>query len=382
MPRFVNTPDYRHGGAPATGVLLTNLGTPDAPQSGAVRRYLREFLSDPRVVELPRVLWWPILYGAILPTRPRRSAAAYREIWGADGSPLLVIAQNQAVALQAALDEKMNGKPGDKPKMNGQPGDMLNAPVKVALAMRYGKPAIAAGLEQLRRAGCDRLLVLPLYPQYSAATTASTFDAVAAVLRRWRWLPQLRMVMDYHQDPAWLGAVAASIDEHWRRHGRGQKLLFSFHGLPRRFLLQGDPYHCQCHASARLIAEQLGLSADQWQVVFQSRFGRAEWLRPYCDKTLAALANGGIASVDIVCPGFAADCLETLFEIERENRAIFLGAGGKRYHYIAALNDHPRHIAALAGIVENNLSGWALRPAATEQREAARQRALACGAKQ
>ncbi len=362
MTGFVNTSDYEHGSPEVTGILLTNLGTPDAPTVGAVRRYLGEFLSDPRVVEFPRLLWLLILHGVILNIRPRRSAAAYAKVWTDKGSPLRVIAEKQAAAIEVALQEKIDG------------------PVKVELAMRYGHPAIADALNSLRQANCTRLLVLPLYPQYSASTSASTFDAVADVLKGWRRVPQLRMVMDYHRHDVWIEAVACSIRDHWREHGRKQRLLMSFHGLPRRFLLNGDPYHCQCHASARLIAEKLVLADEDWQLVFQSRFGREEWLKPYCDHTLEELGRSGVTSVDVVCPGFSADCLETLEEIAIQNRDIFLSAGGDQYAYIPALNDRTDHIEALVGLIEQSLAGWDLRGRSVEQLQADRRRALAFGA--
>ncbi len=364
MVGFVNTPDYGHGSRGVTGVLVTNLGTPDEPVSGAVRRYLGEFLSDPRVVELPRLLWLSVLHGIILNVRPRRSARAYARIWTEAGSPLRAITERQATAIEAALRDRVDG------------------PVRVVPAMRYGRPAIADGLERLRRANCTRLLVLPLYPQYSASTSASTFDAVADILKTWRRVPQFRMIVDYHRHDAWVEAVACSIRDHWREYGRKQKLIMSFHGLPRRFLLNGDPYHCQCHASARLIAERLELADDDWQLVFQSRFGREEWLKPYCDHTLVELGENGVASVDVVCPGFAADCLETLEEIAMQNRDIFLSSGGEQYAYIPALNDRPDHIDALVDLIELNLAGWDLRGESVEQLQASRRRALACGAEQ
>lgn len=364
MGGFVNTPDYAHGTQPTTGILITNLGTPDAPTPKALRQYLAEFLSDPRVVEFPRLLWKLILHGVILNIRPRRSAHAYQTVWSDEGSPLLAISQKQAAALQAELDNRLDGT------------------VKVELAMRYGNPSIPDALERLRQANVRQLLILPLYPQYSASTNASTFDAVADVLKKWRWLPQIRMIMDYHQDEQWTDAVAQSIREHWQANGRNQKLMMSFHGLPKRFLLNGDPYHCQCHASARLIAEKLELSEDEWQLVFQSRFGREEWLKPYCDHTLEEWGKNGIESVDMVCPGFSADCLETLEEVALQNRDIFLQAGGKDYTYIPALNDRADHIAALASLIERNLSGWDISGPSTETMAASRQRALACGATQ
>ena len=333
------SPDLAHQQAACLGVLLTNLGTPDAPTPAALRRYLGEFLWDPRVVELPRPLWWLILHGIILPLRPARSARKYQTIWTEAGSPLLAISRQQRTALADTLAQRLPG------------------PVHVALGMRYGNPSIAAALADLRAAGARRLLVLPLYPQYSAATVASTFDAVSAELQRWRWLPELRFITHYHDDPAYLDALATHIAAA-RGEQPAERLLFSFHGLPQRNLLAGDPYHCQCHKTARLVAERLGLSATQWAVAFQSRFGRAEWLQPYTSELLAVWARAGVSSVDVVCPGFAADCLETLEEIALENRQVFLEAGGTTYRYLPALNDDPGHIAALAGLVERHAAGW------------------------
>lgn len=321
---------------PQAGLLLVNLGTPDSPSKGDVKRYLRQFLSDPRVVEAPRLLWWPVLNGIILNTRPRRSAAAYARIWTADGSPLMVHSRRQAQGLQQRL------------------GDA----VKVELAMRYGNPSIAQGLDALRQAGCERILVFPLYPQYSATTTASVFDAVTGELQRWRWIPELRLVNQYGDDPGYLAALAASVEEHWQQRGRAEKLLFSFHGIPRRYADQGDPYPHQCESTARRLADQLGLDEGQWQLCYQSRMGREAWLTPYTSETLERLARDGVQRVQILCPGFAADCLETLEEIAMENRDLFLAAGGKEYDYIPCLNERPDHLDALAGIARRYLGGW------------------------
>ncbi len=360
-------PAFAHDQPACAGVLLANLGTPDAPTPAALRRYLAEFLWDSRVVEIPRPVWWLILHGIILRVRPAQSARKYRLIWTPNGSPLLAIGRSQAAALAAALAERHPG------------------PVRVALGMRYGNPSIASALAELRAAGARRLLVLPLYPQYSAATTASTFDAIAAELRTWRWLPELRFVTQYHDDPGYLGALADAIRAA-RAEQPGERLLFSFHGLPRRNLLAGDPYHCQCHHTARLVAERLGLQSNQWAVAFQSRFGRAEWLQPYTSVLLADWAKAGIGSVDVVCPGFAADCLETLEEIAIENRRTFLEAGGERYRYLPALNDAPAHIDALAALIGHHAAGWPEFDAAYDadafaaRRMASRDRALAMGA--
>jgi len=339
MTILTHAAPFRHDQPTVTGILLVNLGTPDAPTPTAVRRYLAEFLWDRRVVEIPRPLWWLILHGAILPFRPAQSARKYQHIWTADGSPLLAITRRQAAAVAAILTEQSPG------------------PVRVAVGMRYGNPSIAAGLAELRAAGMQRLLVLPLYPQYAAATTASTFDAVAAELRGWRWLPELRLITHYHDDPGYLDALTASIRTA-RGDQPGDRLLFSFHGLPQRTLLAGDPYHCQCLKTARQVAERLGLPTDGWAVAFQSRFGRAEWLQPYTSVVLADWARSGIKKVDVVCPGFAADCLETLEEIAIENQQVFLAAGGKEYRYLPALNDQPAHIAALVGLIQRHAAGW------------------------
>jgi ferrochelatase len=309
-----------------TGVLLVNLGTPDAPTAKALRRYLAEFLWDIRVTELPRWFWWLVLHGVILRIRPARSARLYEKVWTENGSPLLSISKVQAQALQKSLGEEF----------------------KVVLAMRYGNPSIASGLEELRNV--ERIVVLPLYPQYSGTTTGSSFDAVADVLKTWRRVPDLRFISHYHDDSAYINALIAQIKSYWDQHGVAEKLLFSFHGIPKRFVIAGDPYADQCHKTAKLVAS--GLEVENWEVVFQSRFGREEWLKPYADHRLIALAKDGIKRVDVVCPGFSADCLETLDEINRENRDIFLKAGGEEFHYIPALNDSDEHIEALVKILK------------------------------
>jgi len=309
-----------------TGILLVNLGTPDAPTAKALRRYLAEFLWDRRVTELPRWFWWLVLHGVILRIRPSRSARLYEKVWTENGSPLLSISKLQAQALQKSLGEEF----------------------KVVLAMRYGNPSIASGLEQLR--DVERIIVLPLYPQYSGTTTGSSFDAVADVLKTWRRVPDLRFISHYHDHSAYINAVIAKIKAYWNQHGVADKLLFSFHGIPKRFVIAGDPYADQCHKTAKLVA--LGLNIENWLVVFQSRFGREEWLKPYADHRLRALAKDGIKRVDVVCPGFSADCLESLDEIDRENRDIFLEAGGEEFHYIPALNDSNEHIEALVKILK------------------------------
>ncbi len=323
------------------GILVTNLGTPDAPTPGALRRYLKQFLSDPRIVELPRVLWWLILHGVILVFRPRRSAANYKKIWTAQGSPLRVHTQ----ALTQGLAKELRERAGENLVVN--------------FAMRYGSPAIDEVIQQQLEQGVTRLLVLPLYPQYSGTTTGSTFDAVAADFSRRRSLPELRFLNNYYSHPAFILALANKIREHWRQCGRADKLIFSYHGEPKRYVDAGDPYQRECEETTRLVAQALQLEEPQYLTAYQSRFGRDEWLRPYLDETLKSFPAQGIKSVQIICPGFAVDCLETLDEIALENREIFLQAGGERYDYIPALNEDAEHVQALAAIITEQLSGWA-----------------------
>jgi len=340
MPRYIDEEDYRHGTPDALGVMVVNLGTPDAPTTGAVRRYLSEFLSDPRVIEMPRFLWWLILHGVILRVRPKRSAHAYAKVWTEDGSPLLHWSEKQRKGLARMLEAAMPGA------------------VHVVLGMRYGNPSIADALEQLRSANVRRLLVLPLYPQYSATTTGSVFDGLAETLSRRRWLPDLRFVTGYHDETGYIDALAASIREFWADKGRGDHLVMSFHGLPRRYLKAGDPYHCQCQKTARLLADALYLKAEQWSISFQSRVGREEWLRPYTDERLVELASAGVSRVDVVCPGFSADCLETLEEIAMQNAELFAQSGGRSLEYIPALNARRDHLSFLTQLVLRNLQGW------------------------
>ena len=351
---------FRHDRADKVGLLFVNLGTPQAPTAAALRTYLAQFLSDPRVVEIPKLAWWPILHGVILRTRPAKSAAKYAQVWMPEGSPLAVHTARQATMLRGYLGER-------------------GAPVEVRWAMRYGQPAIAAELDALCAAGATRILVFPAYPQYSAATTASVLDDVGAWMARTRRLPELRFVNHYHDDRGYIDALAAHVQRHWQREGRGRKLVLSFHGMPERTLKLGDPYHCECLKTGRLLAERLGLQADDWRVTFQSRFGRTPWLQPYTDVTLAALAREGVASVDVICPGFSADCLETLEEIAIEGRATFLGAGGKAFHYLPCLNDSSEGMAALAGVALRHLQGWDLAPISKEELQQRRNRAVGLG---
>jgi ferrochelatase len=369
MPRFLREPPFEHERAPKVGVLLVNLGTPDAPTPAAVRRYLAQFLADPRVVEIPRLAWLPILYGFVLTTRPARSARKYAQIWSKDGSPLLLHSVKQRSLLQGLLGQRL--------RASGLPSDLI----QVELAMRYGNPDVAGAMERLKVAGCDRVLVLPLYPQYAASTTASALDAVHAHAQKTRRMPALRAIDSFHDDPAYIKALAQSVNDHWTKHGHPDFLVLSFHGLPRRALDLGDPYHCHCHKTARLLAQELGLDAKQCAVTFQSRFGKAQWLSPYTADALVALAREGKARVDVACPGFVADCLETLEEIAIEGRRTFLAAGGKEFHLIPCLNEHPLWIAALADLVLRNLQGWLAPPPDAQARELTAMRAKALGAR-
>ena len=360
---FRPEPAYRHGSEARTAVLLVNLGTPDAPTPAALRRYLAEFLSDPRVVEIPRLVWWPILHGIILRTRPARSAAKYASVWMPEGSPLAVWTQRQAEALAQ--------------QMRGAGHALL-----VRHAMRYGSPGVPQVLSALRAEGATRVLVLPLYPQYAAATTASVADSVMQWALRTRRQPELRFVGEYHDDPGYIGALAKQLRAHWQVQGRAERLVLSFHGVPHRSLMLGDPYHCQCHATARRLGQALGLGPGEMVVTFQSRFGKARWLEPYTEPTLRELAAQGVRRVDVMCPGFVADCLETLEEIAQEAREAFLEAGGEQFRYVPCLNDSPHWVAALAALAERHLQGWPTGPAPGEAAALAaqRERALALGA--
>lgn len=316
---------------PKIGVLLVNLGTPDAPTAAALRRYLGEFLSDPRVIEIPRLVWKTILHGIILRVRPKKSAKLYASVWTPEGSPLLAISKQQQAAIQAQL------------------GDGYS----VQLGMRYGNPSIASALQTLQQQGVRKILVLPLYPQYAAPTTGSSFDAVAKELTRWRWVPELHFINNYCDEPLYIDALANSVREHFEAHGKPQKLIFSYHGTPKRNLDLGDPYYCLCLKTSRLVAEKLGLDSSDYIASFQSRFGYAEWLKPYTDETLKNLPQEGVKQVAILSPAFSADCLETLEELAVENRDTFLAAGGEQYHYIPALNARADHIQALVSLIRS-----------------------------
>ena len=338
--KYIGRKDYNHDSVEKVGLLVTNLGTPQAPTSSALRKYLAEFLWDPRVVEYPRLLWWLILHLIILRIRPRFSAKAYAKIWMEEGSPLMV----HTKALVTAIKNKF--------------ARQQLAHIEVEFAMRYGQPSIESVLYELHKRNVTKLVVLPLYPQYSGSTTGSTFDVVAKVFEQLRWVPELRFVQHYADDENYISACAQQIKQYWAEYSQSEKLIFSFHGLPKRFLTEGDPYHCQCHTTARLIAEKLELNDQQWQLTFQSRFGREEWLKPYTDKTLESLAKKGTTSVDVFCPGFSADCVETLEEIDMLNRDVFMRAGGKQFQYIPALNAEEVHVEAITQLAIQNMLGW------------------------
>ncbi|MBP9906507.1 MAG: ferrochelatase [Rhodoferax sp.] len=361
---FAKEPPFTHNQPAHTAVLYCNLGTPDAPTAADVRRYLAEFLGDPRVVEIPRLIWLMILHGIILRTRPAKSAAKYASIWTRDGSPLKIWTEKQAKLLQGWLAQRGHD-------------------VQVRYAMRYGATSIASQLDALQAMGTTRILILPAYPQYSATTTASLFDAVYQWAGRTRRIPELRFVNHYHDDPGYIGALSAGVQKYWRENGQPDVLVMSFHGVPERTLHLGDPYHCECMKTARLLAENLGLSSAQYKVTFQSRLGRAKWLEPYTEPTLIAMGKSGVKRVDVICPAFTSDCLETLEEINMEARAAFLAAGGESFHYIGCLNDDPAWITALCEISTQHLGGWPTRrhdPSA--ELRATQERAIAMGAGQ
>ena len=337
--RFKGQTEYDHKGpSPRTGILLNNLGTPDEPTPPALRRYLREFLSDPRVVEIPRLVWLIILYLFILTFRPKSSAKLYQQVWTDAGSPLMDITRRQADALQEKLDQAYG-----------------EHSVPVVVGMRYGNPSIASALQALTDQNVRNLIVLPLYPQYCAATVGSTFDAVATQLTRFRWVPEFKFISGYHKHAGYITAIADSITRHIEAHGMPERLLFSYHGTPQRYLHQGDPYYCFCSQTTRLVREKLALDEDKILTTFQSRFGKATWLQPYTDETLKQLASEGIKEVAVICPGFSADCLETIEEIDAENRGYFIDGGGEQYHYIPCLNDQDDHIEMMFDLVQQQL---------------------------
>lgn len=340
MAYYHQEPKYDHGDQLKVGILLANLGTPDAPTAKALRPYLRQFLSDTRIVEIPRIIWWFILNCIILVIRPKKSAEKYASVWTKEGSPLMVHAQKQTLLLRGFLSQK------------------IKSPFTVELGMSYGNPSMASAIEKLKAQHCDRILVLPLYPQYAASSTASALDAVWRTLLKTRNVPAIRTIKHYHDHPAYITALAQSVREHWRINSKPSKLVMSFHGVPKAHLMNGDPYHCECHKTGRLLAEALELNKDEYLVAFQSRFGKQEWLKPYLANTLEALGKAKTKHVDVICPGFSSDCLETLEEIAMEGKHIFQTSGGGEYSYIPALNENEAWIHAMTAIVLENLQGW------------------------
>ena len=321
---------------PITGVLINNLGTPASPGVSDVRAFLKQFLSDPRVIRVPRPIWWLILNVIILNTRPKRSAEAYHEIWTDQGSPLLAISQSQVDRLQSWTQSSF-------PYVRIEPG------------MRYGTPSIEQGLNRLRQAGATRYLIMPMYPQYSMTTTASTKDEVLRVFESWQSIPEFKFVCQYFDEPQYIEALNSSVEEHWQKNGRSSRLLMSFHGIPEQYSRQGDPYGGQCESTAKLLAEKLGLDPEQWKLSFQSRLGPKKWLGPYTDHTLREMARQGVESIDVICPGFSVDCLETLEEIAIRDKQLFLDSGGKAYSYIPCLNDRQQHIEMIGHLIKNHI---------------------------
>ena len=339
MAKFIGNPDFKHGTKLKIGILLSNLGTPDKPQRKELRVYLKEFLSDPRVIETPKLIWQIILNGIILNTRPQKSAKNYQKVWTDEGSPLLVILNKQKNLAQDLLKKE-------------------NLELEFAIGMRYGNPSIEKGLEELREKHCNKIIILPMYPHYCAATTGSTFDAVSNTMQKWRWVPSLRFISTYHDHPNYIKALANSIQKHWDEHGKPDKILFSYHGIPKKYFTKGDPYHCLCSKTTRLVREEMGLSEEFVMTTFQSRFGPEEWLQPYTDKTVEKLAKDKVEHLQIIAPGFSADCLETIEELDGENREIFEEHGGKKFSYIPCLNDQPDHINLIGALIKNELQGW------------------------
>tara|TARA_B100001245_G_scaffold121360_1_gene89238 strand:+ start:198 stop:1229 length:1032 start_codon:yes stop_codon:yes gene_type:complete len=337
--KYEGEKNYKHGMKEKIGILITNLGTPDKPNKEALKIYLKEFLSDPRVIEVPKLIWQIILRLIILNLRPQKVAKLYKSIWKKEGGPLLLMLEKQKKGIQKILKKK---------KKN----------LEIEIGMRYGNPSIKLGLEKLMRNGCRKILVLPLYPQYCAATTGSTFDKVTETLRQRRWIPEMRFVNNYFEEPMYIECLVKSIKESWKKFGRTQKLIFSYHGVPKKYLLKGDPYYCFCQKTTRLVAERMKLKKEDYITTFQSRFGPGEWLQPYTDKTLAEFPKKGIKKIHIVSPGFSSDCLETIEELEVENKKNFLFSGGEKYNYIKCLNDNPQHLKMLGFLILNHIKGW------------------------
>jgi len=362
MTSFAPEPPYTHGTPTRIGILLINLGSPEAPTPDAVRAYLREFLSDPHVVEIPRPLWWLILHFYVLRTRPKQSAARYAQVWLSDGSPLKAHTERQATLLRGYL------------------GERIKYPLVIDYAMRYGKPSIADKLRELKAQNCDRLLLVPLYPQYSASATGTALVAAFDSLSCMRNMPAVRTVRHFHDHAGYINALAQNVRDYWMKSGRPDRLVMSFHGVPRVTLDKGDPYHCECQKTGRLLAEALALKPGQYEITFQSRFGRAEWLKPYTAEVLTRLGKQKVARVDVICPGFVSDCLETLEEIAIEGKTTFIQAGGREFNFIPCLNERNEWMQALTDIVLTHLLGWTAGPS-TEELDNSRLRAMAMGAK-
>lgn len=348
--------NFDHSQPPAVGVLVANLGTPEAPTAKGLRPYLKEFLGDPRVIEFSRPLWWLILNGPILTFRPKKSAELYAKIWTDQGSPLMVYSRTVAQGIEERLRNR------------------LGTPVHCALGMSYGQPSMKSALAELQAKNCNRILLLPLFPHYSATNTGAAFDAMMRELMTWRRLPEIRTIHQYHDDPGYIDVLAKSVREHWDEHGEPDLLITSYHGIPKRYFLNGDPYHCHCHKTTRLLRDKLGVAEDKILVTFQSLFGREEWLKPYTEEVMHALPGAGVKRIDVMCPGFSVDCLETIDEIDREYREVFEEAGGEEYRYIPCLNDRPDHIDAITDLALSNLQGW------VEDRESFNQEAFQAAA--
>ena len=337
--KYEGEKNYKHGKKEKIGILITNIGTPDKPNKEALKTYLKEFLSDPRVIEIPKLIWQAILRLIILNLRPQKSAKLYKSIWKKEGGPLLVMLEKQRRGIKKVLQNKLKN-------------------IKIEIGMRYGNPSIKLGLERLKSKSCRKILVLPLYPQYCAATTGSTFDKVTEILRKWRWIPEIRFVNNYFEESMYIECLVKSIKESWKKFGKTQKLIFSYHGVPKKYLLKGDPYYCFCQKTTRLVAERMKLKKKDYITTFQSKFGPGEWLQPYTDKTLEELPKKGIKKIHILSPGFSSDCLETLEELEVQNKENFLSSGGERYNYIKCLNDDPQHLKMLGFLILNHIKGW------------------------
>ena len=341
MVKYIGEKDYEHGSKEKIGVLITNLGTPDAPNRKELKVYLNQFLSDPRVIELPKILWQILLKLVILQVRPSKSAEAYKQIWTDKGSPLLDIANRQLSKIQSSFSSKSEN-------------------IVFEVGMRYGNPSIPNALLKLQKKQVRRLLVLPMYPQYCAATTGSTFDEVTNILQKWRWIPEMRFINQYFEEKNYIEALSNSINTFWKNNQKPQKIIFSYHGIPKRYLTNGDPYHCFCLKTTRLVKERMGLSDDEIMTTFQSRFGREEWLKPYTSETLKELPKQGIKNIHIISPGFSSDCLETLEELEEENKEYFMESGGESYNYIPCLNDNEDHIDVFVNLIKKHIQGWPL----------------------